>query len=1037
VQRQPVLARKESDFSEDNSALLLAVTRSETDSAKLSDSNPRMSHIVEKDFSAQLCSAETGERSRRSSDEDIVSITGNDGNNASSSELGEAQQLPHNQDTRVESLAVHSYSDEDKEREAAPNTDARVFDCHAASASLNNKQTSQILVSTASDSPSSGCPKDGTRTVAPLFTNEEKNRSSTPYPSHVQNEDPPRVQNEASWQAIETETPQLQTFVRGFEHLNSEVQGIYGDSSDDECSEDYAIKNARSNATQEHLNPTWQKAVLGTGTDDVTTGYHNNLQKWGTPAGLNLGALTSSFASSWKNYSNSHRSVSWGFEEIYEAPEPHDSSTASLDQNQVVSGDDVDRDDIESTGVSTLVNTVSNSHASKNATPVFTSEKLLPESNNRWSKSIASQRNVTWGFEETYEPNPSSSALIEFAPLNDNAKAAVTSSESSRIKAAPAIPSQNSGETIIDLVDDNDNNKQSSIDRAVISAIAAAAAGEAVAKSWGGSSANLRVVRAPNQESEQPRSTAPFSTVDDQRSLSQGTQSLHSGSLLSRESTAESIVDNGMAAVEGTLDVHSGSSEVEIRLRSLLSKQIREQGGEKGAATVLNYVDEQQLIARTLKLSKELLSSMSAHDLDEADDEVVKSLMSFGTEEDSATVLSLSLIQQPQNCSVPQSVLHELSTGKGSSQILSGSQNSISVRDESSTDEGLILPDAWAKGDNVQSEVRIPLPKSILHAHLPPSVSFHTLSSKTANHTSAQAQIVNTLDLEETAGLEKKGSSVRTVSESSKDSPINVQRLFVKYDKLAHHLIEENDQLKLAAQNRVHEGGSTSDHTPKVPNRLDELRSQRAQALARYQYSNAPSTSLTETPNQLHKGRDASEITRTGVQAIPDTSATPLVNDRRDRDRLRYYSSNRYSPAMNVMSTDVNFCRPRPTSAGRPRPVGGQNDFQSSRRARSAERELRYINPIKIGDYDDRDIESVSTSSDSAKTTPSRKARELRRQLDEALQASKEIRISQEKLGNELRTFKNRFYRRNDELEGQAMRAIGVRRVPDERAAPI
>jgi hypothetical protein len=98
---------------------------------------------------------------------------------------------------------------------------------------------------------------------------------------------------------------------------------------------------------------------------------------------------------------------------------------------------------------------------------------------------------------------------------------------------------------------------------------------------------------------------------------------------------------------------------------------------------------------------------------------------------------------------------------------------------------------------------------------------------------------------------------------------------------------------------------------------------------------------------------------------------------------------------------------------------------------------VQYLNPIETGDYDDRDIESVSTSSDSAKTTPSRKARELRRQLDEALQASKEIRMSQEKLGDELRTFKNRFYRRNDELEGQAMRAIGVRRVPDQRAGPI
>jgi hypothetical protein len=39
-------------------------------------------------------------------DEDLPMRTGNDGNNASSSELGEEQQLPQNQDTLVESLAV-------------------------------------------------------------------------------------------------------------------------------------------------------------------------------------------------------------------------------------------------------------------------------------------------------------------------------------------------------------------------------------------------------------------------------------------------------------------------------------------------------------------------------------------------------------------------------------------------------------------------------------------------------------------------------------------------------------------------------------------------------------------------------------------------------------------------------------------------------------------------------------------------------------------------------------------------------------------
>lgn len=53
------------------------------------------------------------------------------------------------------------------------------------------------------------------------------------------------------------------------------------------------------------------------------------------------------------------------------------------------------------------------------------------------------------------------------------------------------------------------------------------------------------------------------------------------------------------------------------------------------------------------------------------------------------------------------------------------------------------------------------------------------------------------------------------------------------------------------------------------------------------------------------------------------------------------------------------------------------------------------------------------------------KARELRRQLDEALQASKNIRKTQEQLGQELRSFKDRFYQKNDELEDQAMRAMG------------
>jgi hypothetical protein len=71
---------------------------------------------------------------------------------------------------------------------------------------------------------------------------------------------------------------------------------------------------------------------------------------------------------------------------------------------------------------------------------------------------------------------------------------------------------------------------------------------------------------------------------------------------------------------------------------------------------------------------------------------------------------------------------------------------------------------------------------------------------------------------------------------------------------------------------------------------------------------------------------------------------------------------------------------------------------------------------------EERDIEMSSTTSSSS--APSRKARELRRQLDDALKASREIRVSQDQLGYELRSFKSRYYRKNDEIEDHALRAM-------------
>ena len=124
----------------------------------------------------------------------------------------------------------------------------------------------------------------------------------------------------------------------------------------------------------------------------------------------------------------------------------------------------------------------------------------------------------------------------------------------------------------------------------------------------------------------------------------------------------------------------------------------------------------------------------------------------------------------------------------------------------------------------------------------------------------------------------------------------------------------------------------------------------------------------------------------------------------------------RYNGTTNAPSAveEVSQSR-RAISAGKLRHQPAVSAFQSARRASSAE-------PSRQDIYDS--AESGSFSSDSTKTTPSKKARDLRKQLDEALQASKEIRLSQEKLGTELRTFKSRFYRRNVELEDHAARTI-------------
>ena len=163
-----------------------------------------------------------------------------------------------------------------------------------------------------------------------------------------------------------------------------------------------------------------------------------------------------------------------------------------------------------------------------------------------------------------------------------------------------------------------------------------------------------------------------------------------------------------------------------------------------------------------------------------------------------------------------------------------------------------------------------------------------------------------------------------------------------------------------------------SDLSPMIQSRLETLRMQRSQALTRFRLSQMPTT-------------------RQGG-SLPRSKRTEP--DKRDRDRLKYYTfSHEYgkNPSINM-------------------------DHARSSGYEQAMREHSFS--------DDSDIELKYTTSDSNASTPSQKARDLRMQLDEAMKASKEIQMSQDQLGSELNTFKQRYYK-NSGIEDYALKAIG------------
>jgi hypothetical protein len=155
---------------------------------------------------------------------------------------------------------------------------------------------------------------------------------------------------------------------------------------------------------------------------------------------------------------------------------------------------------------------------------------------------------------------------------------------------------------------------------------------------------------------------------------------------------------------------------------------------------------------------------------------------------------------------------------------------------------------------------------------------------------------------------------------------------------------------------------------------LEQLRLQRAQALNRFESSQGARLRRTtdDASEQLDGPRNGGEGYPPGARIPLPTQLAASLQGRRERNHLRHYA----------------------------RDSGP------------------YTKDIHI-------IDTVSTSSDSTKSTPSKKARELRTQLDEALEASRVIRLSHEKLGTELRTFKSRFYQKNSLLEDQAFQAMG------------
>lgn len=399
------------------------------------------------------------------------------------------------------------------------------------------------------------------------------------------------------------------------------------------------------------------------------------------------------------------------------------------------------------------------------------------------------------------------------------------------------------------------------------------------------------------------------------RSVSWGVEEIYEATSPTNASAidAPQVMPNNQSQITASGAEIQSQPELHAKVGSPRSHSTQSQSGN--SSSQLSAKDEQELISRTLMLSKELLSTMTPQELGVADDDFMKTLMSFGTEDGKSSLVS------PGGKTVDSS--REIS--------------SLGYSEHSS----VALTPLESNPHDTTTGIVKPLTPTTTRPIGPLPELFVKESAKEAH-----------------GHAEPEPDSIQpSASGRSEDSPIDIEGLFNKYDNLANHLIGENVKLQGQPLRGVNDENTTlSSNSPRTLSRLDQLRAKRAEAMAK-----------------LKGGKEHQFGTRASID---------VIDVGRSKDRVSVYAQ-RNPRAVEIVSRVPLVPRSAPTD----------------------------------------DIDTVSTRS--ATSTPSMKARELRKQLDEALKASRSIKESQDQLGSELERFKNRFYQKNDALEDQAVRAIG------------